>query len=67
MVVGRPLAVLTGKGEAVGYGTAAMTPDEMVSSPQGVAVQLARVFMREGTYPRVWKRGADGVQSGPQG
>lgn len=59
VAVGRPLAVLTGKGEAVGYGTASMTPDEMVSSPQGVAVQLARVFMREGTYPRAWKRGAE--------
>lgn len=56
---GKHLVVLTGKGEAVGYGVAAMAAEEMVGSPQGVAAQLTRVFMREGTYPRVWKRGED--------
>lgn len=54
---GRHLAVYTGKGEAVGYGHAVMTAEEMVAEPQGIAVELSRVFMREDTYPRAWKMG----------
>jgi hypothetical protein len=38
-----------------------MTAEEMVEAPDGIAAQLARVFMREGTYPRVW-----GKSKGPQ-
>jgi UTP-glucose-1-phosphate uridylyltransferase len=49
--------VYTGKGEAVGYGHAVMTAEEMVAEPQGIAVELSRVFMREDTYPRAWKMG----------
>jgi len=56
---GHHLAILTGKGEAVGYGHAVMMAEEMVAEPQGIAAELARVFMREGTYPRVWKKGQD--------
>jgi len=51
---GRRVAVLTGKGEAVGFGHATMTVEEMVEAKEGIAVQLARVFMREDTYPRGW-------------
>ena len=51
---GRHLAVLTGKGEAVGFGHALMAPEEMVKAPSGIAVELSRVFMRPGTYPRSW-------------
>jgi H/ACA ribonucleoprotein complex subunit 4 len=51
---GRHVAVLTGKGEAVGFGHATMTVEEMVEAKEGIAVQLARVFMREDTYPRGW-------------
>lgn len=51
---GRHVAVYTGKGEAVGYGHATMTAEEMVEAKEGIAAQLARVFMREGTYPRGW-------------
>ncbi len=54
---GRHVAVLSGKGEAVGYGHAAMSPGDMVEAGSGIAVELARVFMREGTYPRVWGKG----------
>lgn len=56
---GRHLAVLTGKGEAVGYGHAVMTAEEMVAAPDGIAAELSRVFMREDTYPRAWKKGQD--------
>ena len=51
---GRHVAVYTGKGEAVGYGHATMTAEEMVETGEGIAARLARVFMREGTYPRFW-------------
>lgn len=51
---GRHVAILTGKGEAVGFGHATMTVEEMVEAKEGIAVQLARVFMREDTYPRGW-------------
>jgi H/ACA ribonucleoprotein complex subunit 4 len=54
---GRHLAVYTGKGEAVGYGHATMTAEQMVEAPEGIAAPLARVFMREGTYPRIWGAG----------
>jgi H/ACA ribonucleoprotein complex subunit 4 len=56
---GRHVAVLTGKGEAVGYGHATMTAEEMVEAPQGIAAELSRVFMREDTYPRAWGLGKD--------
>jgi H/ACA ribonucleoprotein complex subunit 4 len=52
---GRHVAVVTGKGEAVGYGHAVMTAEEMTEAPQGIAVELTRVFMRPGTYPRAWR------------
>jgi H/ACA ribonucleoprotein complex subunit 4 len=55
--LGRHIAVLTGKGEAVGFGHAIMSPEGMVESPSGIAVELTRVFMREGTYPRAWGKG----------
>ncbi|UCC93795.1 MAG: RNA-guided pseudouridylation complex pseudouridine synthase subunit Cbf5 [Thermoplasmata archaeon] len=51
---GRHVAVFTGKGEAVGYGHATMTAEQMVEAKDGIAAELARVFMREGTYPRGW-------------
>lgn len=51
---GRQVAVFTKKGEAVGYGHCTMTAEEMVEAKDGIAAELARVFMREDTYPRVW-------------
>ncbi len=54
---GRHVAILTGKGEAVGYGHATMTAEEMVEAREGIAAELARVFMREDTYPRAWGKG----------
>jgi H/ACA ribonucleoprotein complex subunit 4 len=51
---GRRVAILTGKGEAVGFGHATMTVEQMVESKEGIAAELARVFMREDTYPRGW-------------
>ncbi len=51
---GRHAVLLTGKGEAVALGHALMTAEEMVEAREGIAVQPARVFMREGTYPRTW-------------
>ena len=39
---GRHVAVLTGKGEAVGFGHATMTAEEMVEAKEGIAAELAR-------------------------
>jgi H/ACA ribonucleoprotein complex subunit 4 len=47
--------VVTRKGEAVALGLAQMTSEQMLSSGSGVAVDLERVLMRPGTYPKLWK------------
>jgi H/ACA ribonucleoprotein complex subunit 4 len=62
---GRRVAVFTGKGEAVGFGHTTMTAEEMVEAKDGIAVELARVFMREDTYPRGW--GKDKATLEPRG
>jgi H/ACA ribonucleoprotein complex subunit 4 len=51
---GGPVAMLTVKGEALALGTAAMSPRDMYKAYKGKAVKTVRVFMAEGTYPRMW-------------
>ncbi|MEM4189782.1 MAG: RNA-guided pseudouridylation complex pseudouridine synthase subunit Cbf5 [Candidatus Caldarchaeum sp.] len=55
------VAVLTLKGELVGFGTAAMDSQEMLNSNEGVAVDVTRVVMPRLTYPPVWKGGLQRV------
>jgi H/ACA ribonucleoprotein complex subunit 4 len=58
---GHHVAVLTGKGEAIGFGHALMSPEEMVKAPSGIAVELSRVFMMPDIYPRGWGGARDPV------
>ncbi|MEM1965003.1 MAG: RNA-guided pseudouridylation complex pseudouridine synthase subunit Cbf5 [Candidatus Caldarchaeum sp.] len=55
------VAVLTLKGELVGFGVAAMDSEEMVNASEGVAVDVTRVVMPRSTYPPVWKGGLQRV------
>ncbi len=51
------VAVVTLKGELVGFGTAVMDIEEMLNSSEGMAVDVTRVIMARSTYPPVWKGG----------
>lgn len=50
------VAIETLKGELVAIGTARLTSKQMVDAGEGIAVTPERVIMRQGTYPRVWKK-----------
>ncbi|MCG7845166.1 MAG: RNA-guided pseudouridylation complex pseudouridine synthase subunit Cbf5 [Methanomassiliicoccales archaeon] len=51
---GGQVAMFTVKGEALGLGTANMSARDMYKSYKGKAVKTVRVFLPEGTYPRMW-------------
>ena len=51
------LALFTKKGEGIALGKAVMKPSEIVEKDGGVAVEVQRVFMSPGTYPKMWKSG----------
>jgi len=51
---GGPVALFTVKGEALGLGTANMSARDMYKAYKGKAVKIVRVFIPEGTYPRMW-------------
>jgi H/ACA ribonucleoprotein complex subunit 4 len=51
---GGQVALLTVKGEALGLGTANMSARDMHKAYKGKAVKTVRVFLPEGTYPRMW-------------
>ena len=48
--------VETLKGEAIGVGKALMSTKEILEKDKGEAVDMDRVFMERGTYPRMWKK-----------
>ena len=52
---GEPVLIETLKGEAVGFGSALMNYKDMLNAEKGVAVNVERVFMDRGTYPKMWK------------
>ncbi|MFA5106151.1 MAG: RNA-guided pseudouridylation complex pseudouridine synthase subunit Cbf5 [Candidatus Micrarchaeia archaeon] len=52
---GMAVAMLTSKGELVGFGTAAMDSREMLAAAKGVAVRTDAVIMKAGTYPQHMK------------
>jgi H/ACA ribonucleoprotein complex subunit 4 len=56
---GRTVSIFTLKGEAVALGKATVSTQEMLDLKHGVVAELARVLMPRGTYPKVWKSGAD--------
>ncbi len=53
---GRKVAVLTLKGELVAIGTALMDAEEMLRDWEREAVDTDRVVMKQGVYPRSWKK-----------
>ncbi len=52
---GQLVGIFTGKGEAVAFGKAMLTSEEIVNAKSGVAVDTARVLMDPRTYPKLWK------------
>ncbi len=50
------VAIFSLKGEAIGLGIAKKDGKDLISGEKGVAIDLKRVFMAPGTYPRLWKR-----------
>ena len=56
---GSILAVFTLKGEAVALGRGLLSTEEIVDLKHGAVVELERVLMERGTYPKVWKTGSE--------
>ena len=54
---GRIVAVMTQKGEGIAIGEARIPASKILESKKGSAINLQRVFMAPGTYPKLWKRG----------
>lgn len=53
MQVDERVAVMTLKDELVAIGTIKMISKEMIDEEKGIAVQIEKVFMEPGTYPRI--------------
>ena len=51
---GQPVALMTLNGEGVALGAAEMDASEILKRSEGIAVDVSRVFMRPGTYARLW-------------
>ena len=47
------VAIMTLKNEIVAFGQSLMTTKEMNDTERGIAVKIARVFMKPGTYPKM--------------
>jgi len=52
---GDDVVVKTLKGEAVAIGKALMNTRKIMESKDGIAVDIERVIMKPGTYPKMWK------------
>ena len=59
---GDPVGIMTLNGEGVALGMAIMDAEEMAKRSEGVAVDVSRVFMRPGTYLRLWSSSKDRTQ-----
>ncbi len=51
---GETVAILTLKDEGVAYGNSLMTSKEITEKKNGYAVDVQRVLMEPGTYPKCW-------------
>ena len=56
IIPGDKLAFYTLKGELVSIGDAKLSSENISSSEKGIAASPSRVIMREGTYPKLWKK-----------
>ncbi len=52
-------AMMTARGELIAIGKMAMSTSKIMESDQGKAVDVERVFMDRGHYPRMWKFSTD--------
>ena len=50
------VAVMTLKGEVVGFGQSTCTSEEMIDKDVGMCVIIEQVYMGKGTYPSIWKK-----------
>ena len=53
---GQIVAIMTQKGEGIAIGEAKLPANKILESTKGSAINLQRVFMAPGTYPKLWKR-----------
>ena len=49
------VAIETLKGELVGAGNSLFSADEILASDSGFVVNVSKVFMKPGVYPKLWK------------
>ncbi|RLG18431.1 RNA-guided pseudouridylation complex pseudouridine synthase subunit Cbf5, partial [Candidatus Micrarchaeota archaeon] len=54
--VGETVMIMSLKGELVAVATARMNSEQMKEGKKGLAAETKRVIMKQGTYPRAWKR-----------
>lgn len=52
---GKRVAIFTLKGELVALGNAKMNAEDILRASRGVVVEVTRVIMERGVYPRAWK------------
>jgi H/ACA ribonucleoprotein complex subunit 4 len=50
------VGIYTLKGEIVGLAQAVLTTKEIESSTKGLAFSMKRIIMKQGTYPKVWRK-----------
>jgi predicted rRNA pseudouridine synthase len=56
------VAIMTLKGELVAVGRALMSSEEILKAEKGIAVEINRVIMDPGVYPKAWKSSKDKPQ-----
>jgi len=53
------VALMTARGELIAIGKMAMSSSKVMTTDQGKAVDVERVFMERGHYPKMWKFSTD--------
>ncbi len=53
------VALMTYSGELIAIGKMTMSTDKIMATSQGKAVNVERVLMEKGHYPRMWKQSTD--------
>jgi len=50
------IGIFTLKGEIIALGISEMDAEQIIQKNKGVCTTIERVFMKRGTYPRIWKK-----------
>ncbi len=53
------VALMTARGELIGLGKMAMSSEKLMTTNYGMAVNVTRVLMKPGHYPKMWKYSTD--------